>query len=107
MTDITLRDDRIFLSLLPAGRSERRLAFAVVLASALAFAAVAPFAQVKLPRIDAFIPAYQAALAINDLVTATLLFGQFAILRSPGLVLLASAYLFTPLISVLPTLTSP
>src|SRR6202007_1002563 len=78
-------DERVFLSTLPAGERERRLAGAAVLLSLLAFAAIVPVARVQLPKVDAFIPAYQAALALSDLITAVLLFGQFSILRLPGL----------------------
>jgi PAS domain S-box-containing protein len=100
-------NERVFLSTLPAGRGERRLALAVVLLSLLAFAALAPFARVQLARADAFIPAYQSALAIGDLITAVLLFGQFSILRSLGLRILASAYLFTALMVGVHALSFP
>ena len=38
------------------------------------FAAAVPFAKVQLPGYDAFIPIYQSALVVNDLITAVLLF---------------------------------
>jgi signal transduction histidine kinase len=101
-------DERpVFLSTLPAGPRERRLALAVVLASAAIFAAAVPFAKEPLPQIWAFIPAYESALAINDLITAVLLFGQFAILRSRALLVLAAGYLFTSFIAVAHALTFP
>jgi hypothetical protein len=63
-----LTDQRpIFLSTLPAGHHERRIALAVVAVSAAIFAAVAPFAKVQLAPVWAFIPAYESALAVNDL----------------------------------------
>lgn len=98
---------RVILSMLPADRRERRRALAVVLISSLAFLALAPFARVALPRVDAFIPSYQSALAINDLITAVLLFGQFATLRSRALLVLASGYLFTAFMAVTHALTFP
>jgi PAS domain S-box-containing protein len=107
MTEAAAPNERVFLSTLPAGRDERRRALAVVLLSLLGFAAAAPFAQVQLARVDAFIPAYQAALAIGDLITGVLLFGQFSILRFPGLRVLASGYLFTALMVVVHTLSFP
>src|SRR5690242_21721767 len=94
-------DDRLtFLSHSPARAADRRLALAVVAVSAGAFAVLAPFAQVQLPAVWAFIPSYQAALATNDLITAVLLYAQFGQLRSRALLLLASAYLFTALMAV-------
>jgi PAS domain S-box-containing protein len=96
-----------FLSALPAGSQQQRLALWVVLASALLFAVAAPFAKLPLGQVWAFIPAYQSALVVNDLVTAILLFGQFAILGSTGLLLLASGYLFTALMAAIHALTFP
>ncbi len=101
-------DERpVFLSTLPARRGERRLALAVVLVSAAVFLGVAPVAKVPLSSVWAFIPVYQSALVVNDLITAVLLFGQFAILRSRGLLVLASGYLFTAVIAAAHALTFP
>src|SRR5436309_14702030 len=99
--------NRIFLSTLPAERKERRLAFAVVLASAAIFLTAVPFSKVPLAPIVAFIPIYQSTLAINDLITAVLLFGQFSFLRSRALLVLASGYLFTAVMAVAHMLTFP
>jgi signal transduction histidine kinase/ActR/RegA family two-component response regulator len=98
---------RVFLATLPAGRGERRLALAVVLVSSAIFLTAAPFAKMPLAQIGAFIPIYQSALAVNDLITAVLLFGQFSFLRSRALLVLASAYLFTGLIAAAHMLTFP
>jgi signal transduction histidine kinase/ActR/RegA family two-component response regulator len=101
------RDQRVFLSLLPAGRRERGFALAAGAVSLLVFLAMVPFAQVQLARLDAFIPVYQSALIITDLLTAALLYGQFSILRSRGLLLLASGYVFTAAMVVVHTLSFP
>src|SRR6266849_8046218 len=98
---------RVFLSTLPAGRGERRLALAAVLASVAVFLAAAPFAKLPLAQIGAFIPIYESALVINDLITAVLLFGQFGILRSRALLVLASGYLLTAFMAVSHALTFP
>ena len=98
---------RVFLSTLPAGRCERRLALAAVLASAAVFLAAAPFAKLPLAQIGAFIPIYESALVINDLITAVLLFGQFGILRSRALLVLACGYLLTAFMAVAHALTFP
>ena len=96
-----------FLSTFPAQASERRLALWVVLLSTLVFLAAAPFAKRPLPRLEAFLPIYQSALVINDLITAVLLYGQFAILRSRAILVLACAYLFSSLMAVAHGLTFP
>ena len=84
-----------FLSTAIASDGERSLAFAVMLFSTIIFVAAAPFARVPLAPLWAFIPIYQSALALNDLVTAVLLFAQFRVLRSRALLVLACGYLFT------------
>ena len=105
--DQASNDGRRFLSTLPAGRRERRLAAAVVVVSVAIFLAAVPFAKVPLGRVWAFIPIYQSALVVNDLITAILLLGQFSFLRSRGLLLLAIGYLFTGFMAVVHLLTFP
>ena len=91
----------------PPGRRERLVALSIAAASALTLVLIAPFARVQLPEIKAFIPAYQAALLITDLITAVLLYGLFARARSVALLVLASGYLFDALMIVPHTLTFP
>ena len=88
-------DRSIFLSTMPATRRDRTAALAVVGVSAVLFACSVPFAGTPLAPVPAFVASYQSALAINDLITAVLLFSQFAVSRSRALLLLASGYLFT------------
>jgi PAS domain S-box-containing protein len=97
----------VLLSTQPAGRGERRFALGVVLASLVVFLAAAPFAKVPLAPVPAFIPIYESALTINDLITAVLLFGQFGMLRSKALWVLACGYLFTATMTLLHALTFP
>jgi len=97
----------VFLSTLPSGRGDRRLACTVVLVSVAIFLAAVPFAKKPLAPIWAFIPMYESALVINDLITAGLLFGQFGILRSRALFVLASGYLFTAFITIPHALSFP
>ncbi len=85
----------MFMSSLPPGRPERRLAIATVVVSAVVFAVLAPFAGVQFARVWGFIPVYQSAIVVNDMVTAGLLLGQYAILREKSLLALAGGYLFT------------
>jgi signal transduction histidine kinase/CheY-like chemotaxis protein len=98
---------RAFLSTLPAQQAERRLAIAVVLVSLVSFVVAIPLVRVRLPAIPAFIPSYEAALFITDLITAVLLLGQFTRLRSRGMLLLAAGYLFDSLIIIPHALTFP
>src|SRR5258708_12836467 len=101
------REQPVFLSTVPAERSDHRGALIVVVLSLLIFGATVPFARTQLPQIWAFVPIYQSALTINDLITAVLLYAQFAILRSRALLVLASGYLFTAVFPAVHMLTFP
>jgi hypothetical protein len=57
--------------------------------------------------MPAFIPSYEAALFFIDLVTAILLFDQFARLGSIAILVLAAGYLFDALIIVPHALSFP
>jgi diguanylate cyclase (GGDEF)-like protein len=99
--------DGIFLSTMPVGPGQRRLALAVAAVATVLFLASAPFAKIQLERVDAFIPAYETALITFDLITAVLLFGQFAFLRSRAVLVLASGYLFTSTMTLAHALSFP
>ncbi|UTH73267.1 response regulator [Chromobacterium sp. IIBBL 290-4] len=96
-----------FLSTKQPSRSQYRLALGVAVFSTLFFLLALPFAKTPLAKVWAFIPVYQSALALNDLITAILLFGQFSILRMRVLLLLAAGYLFTGLMAVAHALSFP
>jgi PAS domain S-box-containing protein len=98
---------RTYLSTVPAGRRDWRLAIAMVAVSALAFCCAVPFVRLPLGKVTAFIPSYESALAINDLITAILLFGQFTRLRSRAVFALGCGYLFDALIIIPHALTFP
>lgn len=95
------------LSTYSAGRGDYRLVFLVVGVSTVVFLAAAPFAKVQLPAVEPFLPAYQAALVTTDLLTAVLLFGLFAIMRSKSLWILASGYVFCAFMAIAHGLSFP
>jgi PAS domain S-box-containing protein len=97
----------VFLSTAPATPRDGRLALIAVSLSLLIFVAAVPFARLPLTEVWAFIPTYESALVVSDLVAAVLLFAQFSILRSSALLVLACGYLFTALIAVAHMLTFP
>ncbi len=97
----------VVLSNSVAGPGEQRFACGVVAVSTLAFLALAPFAPMPLRPMPAFIPIYQSALVINDIVTAVFLLGQQKFLRTGALTVLAGGYLFTALMAILHGLTFP
>jgi signal transduction histidine kinase len=86
---------------------QRRMAHLLVLGLLAILAVTWPFATIRLPEIDAFVPSLAAALFISDSVTAVLLFGQFAILRQWALLVIANGYLFSSLIVIAHALAFP
>ncbi len=88
---------------LPISPRQSRISFFV----AAGLGATAPFADIPLPRLDAFIPAAEIAVIITDFITAALLFSQARIYHSSAVLALASGYLFTALIVVPHVLTFP
>src|SRR5271170_6598921 len=100
-------DAPTFLSTLVARAPARRRALLVVLISAGMFVVLEPFAKLPLTPIWGFIPVYETLVVINDLITAVLLLGQFAIVRSRAILILAIGYLFTASMATCHALTFP
>ena len=101
------RYQQAFLSTTQAERGDRQLALIVVLVSALGFIAAAPFAKIPLLRLDAFIPAYEAALVLIDAITAAMLFGQYRSSGTPALLVLAAGYVYDALMTAAHLLSFP
>jgi signal transduction histidine kinase len=97
----------ILLAILPPTQGQRRLALSIVLALLIAFVVMLPFAAMELPPVHSFVPTVQMALLINDLLTSALLFAQFSAARQRAILVLASGYLFTALITIPHALTFP
>lgn len=100
--DLVPEEQHFILSTLSPGPAQKRLALAVVLALLVVFVLITagPLSGVQLGRLDAFVPAYAAAMFVNDSITAVLLYTQFSILRSRAILVIASGYLFTALILI-------
>ena len=96
-----------FVSTLAPAHVQHRLVVAVVAVAVALFAAIAPFAKVPLAPVPPFIAGYQGALLVVDVITAALLFSQYAILRTRELAILASGYAFTACVTLAHGLTFP
>ena len=101
----TLYEREVLLAFMPPSQRQRRMAFACVLVLSVIFFITAPFISTPLPQIIAFIPTIETAVFICALITASLLFAQYAVSRAPELLALASGYLFTALIVIPHVLT--
>ena len=77
-----------------AGPRQKRIILIILSISLIGFVLGLPFLRVQLPEVTAFVPAYEGALWIIDVVIAVLLFGQFMELRSWSLLILAAGYVF-------------
>ena len=102
-----LRGEPQVLANISPSAGQRRMAHLLVLGLLAILAVTWPFATIKLPAIDAFVPSLAAALFISDSVTAVLLFGQFSILRQRALLVIANGYLFSSLIVIAHALAFP
>jgi signal transduction histidine kinase len=87
-----------WLATTPASALLRRLTLAVMAILLLIFVAVVRLADVPVAESHGFIPFIQAMMFVTELVTAILLYAQFSLVRSDGILVLASGYLFTSLI---------
>ncbi|MEN6542227.1 MASE4 domain-containing protein [Parvibaculum sp.] len=96
-----------FLSTVRPTPHDQRLAFAIMMASTLAFIVTAPFAKTQLTPLPAFLPIYQTAVIISDVITSILLLGQYDILRSRRLFVIAAAYFFNAAMAVFHALSFP
>jgi diguanylate cyclase (GGDEF)-like protein len=105
--DVMIQEGVDVLSTPNAGWKTRRTAMAAAAVSLVVLFVSLPFAKVQLPAISAFIPIYESALIVNDLITAVLLFGQFVIMRTKAVAVLAGGYLYTALIAAMHMLTFP
>ena len=101
-------DDQPFLLInLPPSDAQRRLVFSIIGIFTIVFVAVLPFANTPLPRLDAWVPSFTAALVVSDLITSALLYSQFSISRQWALLVLATSYLFSALMVIPYALTFP
>jgi len=108
MGDVTAKEadgSAPWLSDLPPTAFQTRSALAVAAGVFVAFIAIAPFSGTPLGALNIFFPLLDAFVFVIDLVTAVLLFSQFAISGSRPLLALANGYLFTAFIVVPHALT--
>jgi signal transduction histidine kinase len=86
------------LTALPPSRAQERFALVVSASLLVVFLVAIPFFHSQLPVLPGFMAFVETNLFLIDLIIATLLYAQFSMVRSWGLLLFASAYLFRALI---------
>ena len=100
-------DQRTFLTAAYADTPMIRTAWIVGMVSLAVFLTVLPIAKIPINPIPSFVPIYVALMAVGDLITSVVLFGQYRFLRSRGLLILAGGYLFTAATTTAYTLVYP
>ncbi|MGB8956480.1 MAG: EAL domain-containing protein [Tumebacillaceae bacterium] len=88
----------------------RRQRFVAFMAGGLLLAAclaIVPVAQTMWFENPAFLPSFTTAIIVCYMITAYLFYGQFKQDRSPGMIMLATTYLFTGLSTLHDLLTFP
>ena len=100
-------DTPLALSAQQADAHSRRAALAATAVSFAVFLALAPFASVRLGVVPLFVPAFQAALIVSSIITATLLLIQLRVTRERHVLVLACAYFYTSLMALVHLLSYP
>jgi signal transduction histidine kinase len=103
----TLYERQVLLAFMPPSQGQRRIALASVLVLSIVFVITAPFVNYPLPQFNAFIPAFETAVFICQIITASILLSEYTVSHSRELLVLASGYLFTALIVIPHVLTFP
>jgi PAS domain S-box-containing protein len=100
-------DFPIVIATMAASARHRKVSIGVVIVLAVIVAVTIPFANIQLARVDAFVPVIQTVMCVADLLTALLLFAQYAVYPQRAALALASGYVFSGLFAFLQTLAFP
>jgi signal transduction histidine kinase len=103
----TREDHPFLLTTSPPSRSQWRLAICVLVILVAALLVTAPFARIPLKNTEVLLPAYAAAVFVNELITSALLLALFSVQRSRAVLTLSIGYLFSGLMVVPWALTFP
>ena len=74
--------DPFLLTTSPPSRSQWQLAICMLVILVAALLVTAPFARIPLKNTEVLLPAYAAAVFVNELITSALLLALFSVQRS-------------------------
>jgi two-component sensor histidine kinase len=100
-------DFPIAITMMPANAGHHKIAFGGFVIAVVTLAIMTPFAAIRLPRVDAFIPVIQTVTCIADLLTAALLFAYYRVQPQRFLLALAAGFVSSGLFAFLQTLAFP
>jgi signal transduction histidine kinase len=101
------QDFPVLTTAMPIDRPNRSIALGIIVLLFVIVLLLAPFANVPLAPVDAFIPVLQTVMCVVDLLTAAILFAQYSIRPGYSLLAIASGYVFSGLFAFLQTLAFP
>ncbi len=93
-------EQALLVSNSPPNREQKLFALGVVAVLLGAMLLVAPFARNRLEGSEPMVLAYTAAVFTTEMITAALLLSLFAVQRSPAILVLAIAYLYSGFMAV-------
>jgi PAS domain S-box-containing protein len=100
-------DVPVVIATMPASAQQRKMAFGALAVLAAAVVVTLPLAGVQLARVESFVPSIQTVMYVADLLTATLLFVQYAVQPQRAVLVLASGFVFSGLFAFLHILAFP
>ncbi|MGA7786614.1 MAG: ATP-binding protein [Xanthobacteraceae bacterium] len=101
------QDLPIVIAAMPISTRHRNIALAAVVALVIIDVVAIPFANVRLGKLDAFLPALQSVMCAVDLMTAALLLAQYSIHPVHGVLMVSGGYVFSGLFAFIQTLAFP
>jgi len=100
-------DPPVVVAFMPYTRRHRAIALSIVAGMLVVWAALFPFANLQLGKVDSFVPVVQTVMSVADLLTAALLVAQYSVQPSRALLFAASGYVFAGSFAFLQTLSFP
>lgn len=97
----------VFLGTATAGRRTMRPALLTTILLLAAFLITAPWARLPLPAYPVFVPVYNTAIIVLDLLTVVLLMAHLQKLKEPAFLALICGYVFSPALAAAHALSFP
>src|SRR5215475_8131487 len=97
----------IVIATMPASVQQRKVAFGALAVLAAIVVVTFPFAGIQLARVEGFVPSVQTVMYVANLLTAVLLFVQYAVQPQRAVLVLASGFVFSGLFAFLHILAFP
>src|SRR5215469_16172954 len=100
-------DVPIVTATMPASVHQRKIAFGALAVLAAVVAVTLPFAGIQLAHAEGFVPSIQTVMYVANLLTAVLLFVQYAVQPQRAVLVLSSGFVFSGLFAFLHILAFP